>query len=171
MALWWPQHLTLITNTLTPQLPLSDGPHTVAIRIVDAAGNPSPTSTTLSVTVDTSTPVGVAVTSLEGSTINIAKASDGLSVEVTLPVGAAVGDKVSVSIDGSTSVDRILTAADVSNGKITVVLPQADLTAAGAGPADVSVTYSDVAGNTASPAPLNLLLDLIQPSVIVNTCG
>jgi large repetitive protein len=160
-----------LTNTLTPTSALSDGPHTVAIRIIDAGGNPSPTSTALSIKVDTVAPVGVSITSLEGNTINIAKASDGLSVEVTLPVGAAVGDKVSVSIDGSTSIDRILTAADVSSGKITVVIPQADLTAAGAGPADVNVTYSDVAGNTASPAPLNLLLDLIQPTVTVAAVG
>lgn len=87
--------------------------------------------------------------------VNAAEAADGLSVVVTLPQGAAVGDVITVSIDGSTPVSYTVTASDVSaslnpSGTVSVLLPAADVSAAGQGAATVTTTYTDAAGNPAT---------------------
>jgi hypothetical protein len=74
-------------------------------------------------------------------------------VLVTLPAGAVAGDVITVSIDGSTPVSHTVTAADVAAPAtpISVLLPAADITAAGQGPATITTTYADAAGNAAAP--------------------
>lgn len=87
--------------------------------------------------------------------INSAEAADGLPVLVTLPTGAAVGDVITISIDGSVPVTYIVTAADLNqasnpSGTVSVLLPSSAVAFAGKGPATVNTTYTDAAGNSAT---------------------
>ena len=71
------------------------------------------------------------------------------------------GDLITVSIDGSVPVSYSVTATDVSNGSASVLIPTADITAAGQGPAVVTSTYTDAAGNAATPVTTNLTIDTV----------
>jgi hypothetical protein len=97
--------------------------------------------------------------------INATEAADGVPVLVTLPAGAVAGDVITVSIDGSTPVSYTVTAADVAAPAtpISVLLPAADITAAGQGPATITTTYADAAGNAAAPVTTAVDIDTIAP--------
>ena len=72
--------------------------------------------------------------------INATEAADGVPVLVTLPAGAVAGDVITVSIDGSTPITHTVTAAEAAAPAtpISVLLPAADITAAGQRPATIT---------------------------------
>ncbi len=98
--------------------------------------------------------------------INATEAADGVPVLVTLPAGAVAGDVITVSIDGSTPVSYTVTAADVAAPAtpISVLLPATDITAAGQGPATITTTYADAAGNAAAPVTTAVSIDTTAPA-------
>jgi hypothetical protein len=143
------------------------GPAVVTTTYTDAAGNAAALVTT-NLTIDTAAPSAPSVAVAEGPVINAAEASSGggVPVSVTLPVNAAVGDVITVSIDGSAPVNYTVTAANIAAiaTPISILIPTADITVAGQGPAVVTTTYADAAGNAAAPVTTNLTIDTIAPT-------
>jgi hypothetical protein len=92
-------------------------------------------------------------------------------VLVTLPAGAVAGDVITVRIDGSTPVSYTVTAADVAAPAtpISVLLPATDITAAGQGPATITTTYADAAGNAAAPVTTAVDIDTTPPFATVSS--
>jgi hypothetical protein len=86
-------------------------------------------------------------------------------VLVTLPAGAVAGDVITVSIDGSTPITHTVTAAEAAAPAtpISVLLPATDITAAGQGPATITTTYADAAGNAAAPVTTAVDIDTVAP--------
>jgi hypothetical protein len=137
------------------------GPATITTTYADAAGNAAAPVTT-AVNIDTVAPPAPTVSVPEAAGgINATEAADGVPVLVTLPAGAVAGDVITVSIDGSTPVSYTVTAADVAAPAtpISVLLPAADITAAGQGPATITTTYADAAGNAAAPVTTAVNID------------
>jgi hypothetical protein len=143
------------------------GDAVVTTTFTDKAGNPGP-SMSRSFIIDTVAPVSPQVGIPEGSTISAAESTSngGVPVSVTLPADAAVGDFITVNIDGSNPVFHFVTAADVAaiGTPITLLLPTGDVLAAGQGPAVVTTTYTDAAGNKAPDVTTNITLDTSAPT-------
>jgi hypothetical protein len=176
---------TPITHTVTaaeaaaPATPISvllpaaditaagQGPATITTTYADAAGNAAAPVTT-AVDIDTVAPPAAPTVSVPEAAggINATEAADGVPVLVTLPAGAVAGDVITVSIDGSTPVSYTVTAADVAAPAtpISVLLPAADITAAGQGPATITTTYADAAGNAAAPVTTAVDIDTMPPA-------
>ena len=75
-----------VTGTLTPNTPLGIGLHQITMTLTDAAGNESPQSTAMPLTVDTMPPAAPRVSVPEAAGgINATEAADGVPVLVTLP--------------------------------------------------------------------------------------
>ena len=122
---------------------------------------------TTAVDIDTMPPAAPTVSVPEAAGgINATEAADGVPVLVTLPAGAVAGDVITVSIDGSTPVSYTVTAADVAAPAtpISVLLPATDITAAGQGPATITTTYADAAGNAAAPVTTAVDIDTMPPA-------
>ena len=161
-----------VTGTLTPNTPLGIGLHQITMTLTDAAGNESPQSTAMPLTVDTMPPAAPTVSVPEAAGgINATEAADGVPVLVTLPAGAVAGDVITVSIDGSTPVSYTVTAADVAAlaTPISVLLPATDITAAGQGPATITTTYADAAGNAAAQVTTAFDIDTTPPFATVSS--
>jgi hypothetical protein len=175
---------TPITHTVTaaeaaaPATPISvllpaaditaagQGPATITTTYADAAGNAAAPVTT-AVDIDTMPPAAPTVSVPEAAGgINATEAADGVPVLVTLPAGAVAGDVITVSIDGSTPITHTVTAAEAAAPAtpISVLLPAADITAAGQGPATITTTYADAAGNAAAPVTTAVDIDTMPPA-------
>ncbi|CAN1496974.1 Cadherin_repeat domain containing protein [Burkholderiaceae bacterium] len=144
------------------------GPAAVTATITDAAGNTSPSSPITTLNIDTLPPTAPAaplVAENANGGINAAEALDGTPVEVSLAgTGAVAGDVVNVIIDG-VSTPYTLLPADITAGKATVTVPAGVLTAAGQGPAAVTATITDSAGNTSDPSPATTInIDTLPPA-------
>jgi hypothetical protein len=156
-----------VTGTLTPNTPLGIGLHQITMTLTDAAGNESPQSTAMPLTVDTMPPAAPTVSVPEAAGgINATEAADGVPVLVTLPAGAVAGDVITVSIDGSTPITHTVTAAEAAAPAtpISVLLPATDITAAGQGPATITTTYADAAGIAAAPVTTAVNIDTMPPA-------
>jgi hypothetical protein len=160
---------------------LADGPHDIAIRAVDTAGNADPTPTSYSWSVDTVTPT-VSVVRLDstvGAVANILNAGDKavvavtLSEDVTLPSGTTVELLLSNGVVLSTDV----LGTDHRTLSFTYVV------APGADTAALSVTglrlqggdVTDGAGNPVSLAgaakALGLGVDTVPPAIAFTTAS
>jgi len=128
--------------TLTPAIPLSNGPHTVTATQTDSAGNTSPASTPVTFTVAAPVVAPVITSPADGST----------TTDTTPPIKGTgtPGDTVNVTIDGTvvgtTTVQpdgtwTFTPTTPLANGSHTVSATQTD--AAGTtGPASNSVAYT-----------------------------
>ena len=144
------------------------GPAAVTATITDAAGNTSPSSPITTLNIDTLPPTAPAaplVAENANGGINAAEASDGTPVEVSLlGTGAVAGDVVNVIVDG-VSTPYTLLPADITAGKATVTVPKTVIDAAGQGPAAVTATITDSAGNTSDPSPATTInIDTLPPT-------
>jgi Bacterial Ig-like domain len=163
-------------TTATVLIPTADviaagqGAAIVMTTYKDAAGNSLP-NVSINLTIDTVAPATFTAAVPEGPVINLAESTSGggVPVTVTLPANAAAGDVITVSIDGSTPVSYTVTAANVTAGNASVLIPTTDVTAAGQGPAVVTTTYTDAAGNAAAPVLTNLTIDTVVPGAISAT--
>ena len=146
---------------------LTQGQTTYQVRVINAQAVVGATDSQV-VTIDTTAPNLPTVSIAEGPTINLAESTSdgGVPVLVSLPNNAAIGDVITVSIDGSTPIAYTVTANDVANPTtpIQIVLPTAAINAAGQGQAVVTTTYTDAAGNSAAPVLSNLTIDTIAPN-------
>jgi hypothetical protein len=148
--------------TYTAASAWTSGAHPLTATATDAVGNVSPVSSTLTVTIDTSTP-------LPPSTPNLADASDsGTSsiddlTNVTLPTltGAGEAGTTVTLYDGATAVGSATVAAD---GTWSVV-PSPALTT---GTHLLKARVTDVAGNASTySTPLAVTIDTTAPTAPV----
>ncbi|HET6451261.1 MAG TPA: hypothetical protein VFI08_08115, partial [Spirochaetia bacterium] len=146
---------------------LGDGTLTVALTLTDEAGNVGSTVNTTKAkdTVPPSAPN--APTSSTGATgINAANYTGGFTVTVGLgSSGAANGDTLTLQLDGSALLTRVLLASDISTGSYTFSVPASDTNLGSDGAKSFTAQVTDAAGN---PGPagsaLPLTLDTIAPT-------
>ena len=149
------------TATLTASL-LADGIHSITMRGSDAAGNLSPASNTLSITIDTVAPQAPSAPALAQSSDTGASSTDRLtndstptvtgsnetSALVTLHAGAS---QVGTQVTGSTSYS--ITSSTLSDGAHTLTATATDI-AGNTGPASAGTTVTiDTTAPTAPSAP------------------
>jgi hypothetical protein len=156
------------TWSVTPTIAFALGAAAVQITETSPNGNVSESNTLNLVIVG---PNSFTASVPEGPVINLAESTSGggVPVAIALPANAAAGDKITVSIDGSTPVAYTVTAADVAARSASVLIPTADVTAAGQGPATVTATYTDTRGNQAPNVTIALTIDTVIPSDFIPT--
>jgi len=132
---------------MVPTAPLTEGNHSVTFKESDAAGNESPSSPALVVTIDTTAPAAPTVTMdpvTADNTINSVEAAAPQFIRGSV-TGARPGDKARLTINGV-----IYEATIDATGRFSVTVPGAELVSDPDRTIDVVVTASDVAGNTTS---------------------
>jgi hypothetical protein len=134
---------------------MGQGPETLQIRLFDAAGNS--VSVSRNITVDTIVPV-VAINPIAGigddNTINIAERAAGITItgikDDGLPATLTIGTGFTVALPAA-------------GGTWSYTLTDADYSRIGQGPKTMTLTQTDVAGNTTSAAPQVISLDFQAP--------
>jgi len=132
---------------MVPTAPLTEGNHSVTFKESDAAGNESPSSPALAVTIDTTAPAAPTVTMdpvTADNTINSVEAAAPQFIRGSV-TGARPGDKARLTINGV-----IYEATIDATGRFSVTVPGTELVSDPDHTIDVVVTASDVAGNTTS---------------------
>ena len=105
-----PSTFDSLTNTLTPTNPLPDGAHSITTTITDAAGNESPQSPSLAISIDTTAPSAPTVTAVPENSnggVNAAEASDGSIIQVAIPADAKAGDVLTLTIGSGPSTQTV----------------------------------------------------------------
>ncbi|MEZ5488305.1 MAG: Ig-like domain-containing protein [Steroidobacteraceae bacterium] len=147
------------SETLTS--PLANGTHTLSATAVDAAGNTS-SAAVLALTIDSAAPTAPTLTIAEAADgyVNQTEASSGGGVPMTvaLPTGTAAGDVVTLLVDGpgaaDTTLSHTVTAANVTAGSASVLIPTAALAANGG--YSVTARVTDRAGNDGATSPASV---------------
>ena len=149
----------------------SDGNKVLAVSFTDVAGNVSSASPSSIVILDTQAPLASTVdlqvpARLNG--INTIEKVAGVLVNVSLAgTQAVVRDKVEILLAGAafaTPVTYVLTAADIANNLVSVLIPGNAAWGAD-GNKQLSARVIDVAGNVgATGTALNVLIDTIAPN-------
>ncbi|WP_146179684.1 beta strand repeat-containing protein [Limnohabitans parvus] len=145
---------------------IADGTQTVSASVVNAYGLTG--NGTQSFMVDTTAPGAATVAIPEGTLVNAAEAlsAGGTALNITLPAGSQVGDVVKSVVtapDGSVLVlSTTLTAAHITAGSISQLIPTSALTADGAW--TTSTTITDTAGNTGPTSAGGFTLDTTAPA-------
>jgi hypothetical protein len=143
---------SIVSNTLT------EGPHTITAKATDAAGNVSVVSSGLSVTIDTTTPAA--------ATIGMVAIDDIVNAgeQTTTITGTNEnGATVALTLGGN------IRAATVSGATWSYTFTAADITAMGQGAETLSVTQTDVAGNTSTVATRDISVDTVAPTATIAT--
>ena len=164
-----PSTFDSLTNTLTPTNPLPDGAHSITTTITDAAGNESPQSPSLAISIDTTAPSAPTVTAVPENSnggVNAAEASDGSIIQVAIPADAKAGDVLTLTIGSGPSTQTVtytVLAGDVgSTANVPVDAPT--LAALPEGSIPVTATLTDATGNTSAPsAAFTFLIDRVAP--------
>ncbi len=157
-----------ITQTIPSTALTVDGPWTTSTTLTDTAGNtsvPQPGAFVL----DTTAPgvPGVALPEAANG-VNAAEAlsNGGTPLNVTLPGDAGVGDTVTTVVTlptgGTLTLTHVLTAADITAGTISQLIPTSALTQDGTW--TTSTTVTDLAGNASAPRTGSFVLDTTPPS-------
>jgi MYXO-CTERM domain-containing protein len=141
--------VTGTTWTLTPLVPLPEGPHTVMATATDDVGNTASDSNDF--TVDVTAPTVAVTTPAEGSSTNDTTPTYSGTVEA--------GATVVITVDGTVLGNATVTG---TTWTFTPTVPLAE------GPHTVTATASDDAGNTASDSN-NFTVDTTAPTVAVTT--
>ena len=158
---------TLVAGVLTPNNPLPDGAHSVTYTVTDLAGNESAQSPSLTISIDTTAPSAPVITAVPENSnggVNAAEASDGTTIQVSIPADAKAGDTLTLTVGGQPPFTYTVLAGDVgatANVPVTAGL----LAALPNGNVSVTTTLTDAAGNTSAPsAPFIFTLDTVVPS-------
>ncbi|WP_320732847.1 Ig-like domain-containing protein [Enterobacter roggenkampii] len=138
---------------------LTDGSVTVTASVSDKAGNPASVDHTL--TVDVTVPAVTINTVAGDDVINLAEHSQAHIISGTA-IGAAAGDKVTVTIGGETYT-TVLDAA----GNWSVGVPASVISGLSDGTVTVTASVTDAAGNTGTGTH-NVTVDTGLPSVAFN---
>ncbi|MDR9390418.1 MAG: Ig-like domain-containing protein [Trueperaceae bacterium] len=138
---------------------LREGDNDVAAVVRDAAGNLSPMSGSIVVHLDTARPTLALRTPAEGD------GAVAVPTQATLPVsGTSVGlaDGAVVRIVADDATQRVEAEAVVENDAWQATV---DLTPLDDGPLTLRATATDRAGNAAEPRTLELVKDVVRPTV------
>jgi hypothetical protein len=152
-----------------------DGNRIISARIIDQAGNSSKNGGQLTVVLDTAAP------NILNSSINIPASTNGISaaekaagVDVILNLngtGAAVGDKVSLFLDGvafTPTITQILTLTNINAKSVTLKIP-ASANWGVDGMKAITANITDTSGNVGTQGDLiNALLDTTAPNATIN---
>lgn len=148
-----------VDGTLTPNSPLSDGLKNITYTLSDDAGNESGKSPIISMTIDTSVPTGLSLTSYTDNVGTIQSTTSTAAVtDDTRPgmnIGTGIIDTPKLYVGG------ILTAAtyDSNAGTLTPNVALID------GTYSFTYTLTDASGNTSLPsAALSITIDTVAPS-------
>ena len=153
-----------VTGMLTPTTPLADGAHSITTTLTDAAGNESPQSAALPLTVDTAAPAaptGVTVTD-DVAPVTGAIAANGASNDNKPTFAGAAGSAEAGStitvMDGATVLGTAVVAADGS-WSVTPTTALAD------GAHSITTRATDAAGNVSPVSPaLAMTVDTVAPT-------
>ena len=149
--------------SFTPSTALSEGSHALAYAITDVAGNRSVASPAVNITIDTTAPVlNININSISDDTGN---AGDFVTADNTLTIngsvtGLATGEKLQISIDGTTWTDLTVSnnqwsfadARTLDNGTYTYLVRGIDA----AGNVSNSVSRQVTVDNTAPTAAIRI---------------
>ncbi|HGE6929021.1 TPA: Ig-like domain-containing protein [Enterobacter cloacae] len=137
---------------------LGEGSHTISVSVTDAAGNTG--SATHGVTLSGNPPEFTIDAISQDNVLNAQEAMQPLSLSGTsnLPNGSAI----------TVTLNNVDYQATVENGIWTVQVPVSDVLNLANTLYTVSVSGTDSVGNSGS-AEANLLVDTVQPQVIINT--
>jgi hypothetical protein len=136
------------TYSITPTTPLTDGSHNVQAQFTDPAGNVSPLSPAITISIDTSVPVAPVVSS----------PAPNANLNDSTPTFTGTGEPGATItlLDGTTP---ICTAVVQPNGSWTCT-PLNPLTD---GPHTINVTQTDPAGNVSPTTTLSINIDTVAP--------
>ncbi len=145
----------------------ADGAKAFKAQITDQAGNVGAFSAVLNLTLDTVTPgaPGAPVSSTGATWINAAQRSAGFTMTVSLAsTGAAAGDTLTLQLDASTLLTRVLAAADITAGQYAFTISSG--TGLGSdGLKSFTGQITDPAGNPGSAGPaLSITLKATVPT-------
>jgi hypothetical protein len=161
--------------TIPPQTVLSSANYNVTATIADAAGNLSaPINLTfiLDISGGVEAPMVTIPEAAGNGLINATEvvSSGGTPASVSLPTGTSAGDVVTLTVATPTGpfvITQIITAGDLVNGFVAVLVPSTMLT--NDGPHEVTAQITDSAGNASpqsSPAPFTIdTLGLGTPTI------
>ncbi|WP_166638513.1 Ig-like domain-containing protein, partial [Maribacter spongiicola] len=158
----------LDTETVTPDSgtfsPNENDVNEVAVTSTDAAGNSTVDITTLELTIDTTATLAPTVIITEDTNndglISDSELTGPINAVITLPADAVAGDTVTITDGNGNSQDVVLTATNISNGDITVIIANPGEN----GTIVVTANITDVAGNTsADSATDTAVLDTTAP--------
>ncbi|MBD2060624.1 hypothetical protein H6F88_32295 [Oculatella sp. FACHB-28] len=145
--------VTVSTSTIATQ---GDGTFDISAKIVDRAGNTSPNSATVPVTVNTvvANAPSISIPEAAGG-LNSTEAADGTSVLVNLNgTGATAGNTLAISW-GSQTVNYVLTSNDITSNSATVLIPVTTITAQGNSTYNVSAQIGSGPSSFAIPVTVD----------------
>lgn len=148
---------TVQVNAASATFPVSgDGTHTVAFTATDHAGNTSATQTQ-TILID-STPPGTPAITSKPTSINAAN-----KTSITIAGTAEAGSSVTLALTDGVPAHTITTSAPATGGNWSCGLNPSGLND---GTLSVSVTATDLAGNTSTPAAQTTITkDTVSPTV------
>ncbi|POP41210.1 hypothetical protein CHU33_23865 [Superficieibacter electus] len=147
--------------TFTPADALTDGSHRFTITATDAVGNTSAVSAPWTVIIDTTAPDTPAVPAAADASGSLTgPITEGQTTDETRPVLSGSGEPgATVSLYDGTTLLGTTVIADDGGWQFTPVTPLAE------GAHALTVTVTDIAGNTSQPsAPLNIVVDTTPPA-------
>jgi hypothetical protein len=150
------------TGTLTPDTPVKDGQHDFTYTLTDPAGNESPQSGSLPITIDTSGTGPTAPPTPVSYDDNVGPIRDTTSHAPTtddptpgVNIGKGLIDTPTLYVDGK----EVPASYDPSTGTLTPNAPLPD------GPHDFTYTLTDPVGNESPQSgPLQITIDTTAPS-------
>jgi hypothetical protein len=136
-----------------PETPLSNGSHTLSAKAIDAAGNQSPVSNSVTFTVDNSPP----------------------SVAISSPLGGAHVNSTTVPVDFTATDNGSFNLVCRLNGNVVTpcAAPSKTLSGLGQGSQTFTIEATDVGGNVATAA-VTFTVDTVAPSapsILTPTAG
>ena len=154
---------------------LTAGTNSLTATDTDAAGNIGSTSSALIYTLNTTAPTGgtpALVAASDSGSSSIDNITDVTAPTFTVTLGATVvaGDTVQLLLGGAPlahPVTHIITAADVTAGRVSLSVVAGDLGVDGT--KLVSAQLSDSFGNSSTTAALSITLDTTAPAVAITT--
>jgi hypothetical protein len=147
------------TWSITPTSPLADGTHTFTSTATDGAGNVSPTSSPINITIDTVNPLPPVVVSVSQDTAN---PTDKITSDNTLTItGTAEAGSIIKVYDSSSGspvlVGTVLVGPDGNYSVTTSALSD--------GSHPLSITSTDAAGNISQPVGIGTwVIDSATPT-------
>ena len=150
------------TGAITPNAPLPEGEHDIAIQVVDVAGNTSPASDPLPVIIDTTAPAAPTnAPDMTAATDKGTSSTDNLTSDATpdFNIGPVPAGSTPVLLVDGVQVPATVSTDGSGN---TILTPTATLAD---GPHSITYAYTDLAGNTSAASPaLTVNIDTAAPA-------